>query len=145
MRISFIIFITFITGTCFAKETFLNCSIQGTETFLTNTISTKIIPPTNSSVKIVDENGILGIFVTGPADDSSLVLTNKLNPNDSFENLSTNTEYNVIYISEKLATVIKIDRASGLIKIEKDFKANPQMFSRTRLYGTCNKIDNLKF
>jgi hypothetical protein len=145
MRIAFSIFLILSATICYSKETFLDCSIQGTETYLTNTLTKNTIPPTKSSVKIVEIDNELGIFIQGPGNRSSTAVTHKLEPSDSYENLSTNSEYNLIYISEKLATVIKIDRASGMIKIEEDFQASPQSFSRTRLYGSCNKIDKLKF
>ena len=145
MKIPIFIFLIFSANVSFAKETFLDCTIQGTETYLTNTLRKNVIPPTKSSVKIVEQDNILGIFITGPQNDYSSAVSEKLHPTDSYENLSTNSEYNLIYITEKLSTVIKIDRSSGIINIEKLFTANSQDFIKTSLFGSCNKIDKLKF
>ena len=145
MRMFFFIFLIFNATVTFAKETFLECTIQGKKTTLTNAMSEVIISPSKASVQITEIENDLIIFVRGPQSESTTVATHKLDPNDSYENLSTPSEYKLIYVSEKEGTLIKIDRVSGLIVIEGDFKGGPNAFIRTRLHGNCNKIDKLKF
>ena len=145
MRMSFFIFLIFNATITFAKETFLECTIQGKKTTLTNTISEVIISPSKASVKISEIKNDLFIFVQGPEDELTTVGTKGSDTNGSYENLSNYSEYFLINATDKVGTSIKINRASGGIQIEKDFNLKNLAFSQTRLYGSCNKIDKLKF
>lgn len=149
MKIFFFICLIFSATITFAKETFLDCSIQGKKTFLSNRISEEIISPSKASVKISETKNVLFIFIEGPNDESTSVATYKLKPNDSYENLSSYSEYHLIYVSKRDGLLRKeeiiIDRASGAIKIEKDFNLGSDRSTITSLYGSCRKIDKLKF
>lgn len=145
MKIPIFIFLIFSANISSAKETFLECTIQGKKTTLTNTISEVIISPSKASVKISEIKNDLFIFVQGPEDELTTVGTKGSDTNGSYENLSNYSEYFLINATDKVGTSIKINRASGGIQIEKDFNLKNLAFSQTRLYGSCNKIDKLKF
>ncbi len=145
MRMSFFIFLIFNATNTFAKETFLECTIQGKKTTLTNTISEVIISPSKASVKISEIKDDLFIFVQGPEDELTTVGTRGSDSSGSYQNLSNYSEYFLINATDKVGTSIKINRASGGIQIEKDYNLKNIAFSQTRLYGSCNKIDKLKF
>ena len=145
MKIPIFIFLIFSANISSAKETFLDCTIQGKKTTLTNTISEVIISPSKASVKISEIKNDLFIFVQGPEDELTTVGTRGSDSNGSYENLSNYSEYFIINATDKVGTSIKINRASGGIQIEKDYNLKNLAFSQTRLYGSCNKIDKLKF